>query len=140
MIFEARYLNRWVSSISNEELYNTTLRIWDNDLKNFSNEVIKLALDCLSKEHPAWPPVIGEFTAICSRLKGDSRLPWAHEISAELDAPKKQSNQDISTARIIDEGAITCKTLKNLYPDLNWMQIADLFTKVKKSPESIIRD
>jgi hypothetical protein len=137
-IFEIHYEDLWTKKFDNQEAYNQRLMIWDKELKDIPDENIKSALDVLSENFPSWPPKVGEFKQLCLRFKEDSRLPWAHEALQRIEAPKRfniNSNDKIGT--IIEEGAEVCKKLKSFYPDLNWMQIADLFTAVKKSPESI---
>lgn len=34
---------------------------------------------------------------------------------------------------IIEEGAFICKRLKSIYPEKDWMEISEMFTKLKKA-------
>lgn len=109
-----------------------SLRLWDNDLKDVSNDIIKKVLDSLSDKFPSWPPTLGEFKQACLAVQGDSKFKWSHDVvKKSFEKPStRSSNLDIQ--RIIDEGAKICKKLKEIYPELDWYQIADKFTSLKK--------
>jgi len=98
-------------------------------LKNITPEDISRALDeCLDKF--AWPPDVAEFKQLAQSYSGSSRIPWAHEVFEKASSKKK--NPNVKVELIIEAGAVVCRNLKELYPELNWYQIADKFTALKK--------
>jgi hypothetical protein len=85
-------------------------------------------MNCCEKwvEHNDWPPNAQEFIFLCEKMHAEKNK-WD-------DIPKVPSNingGDVHIRRIIDEGALICKKLKDIYPDKGWLEIAKIFTKLK---------
>jgi hypothetical protein len=106
--------------------------MWDNSLKNVSNETIKQALDVLHERFPSWPPTPGEFYEMCLSIRGSDRFKFkdSSNVAENLKISHNQSGCDIG--HMIKEGAKVCSMLKEIYPIDNWFCIADKFSELKK--------
>ena len=109
-----------------------TLGVWDNALKDISNDTIKKVFESLPDRFPSWPPTPGEFKELCKAIQGSSNFAWSKDVIKKSYEKHKPSSSNLDISRIIDEGAKVCGKLKEIYPDLDWYQIADKFTKLKK--------
>lgn len=85
--------------------------------------------ECVDKF--SWAPDVAEFKQLCMSYKGSSKIPWAEEV-LKFEKPRYSSREDVKIKILIDEGAQICKSLKRIKPDLNWWQIAGVFTELKK--------
>jgi len=132
LLLQTFYFNKFSSYIATEELRLAALRVWDTSLKDISNTTIKQALDSLPDSFPSWPPTPGEFKELCISFGGSGKYKWSHELKVLDNKKEKVKNSNPSVERMIDEGSKVCKILKEIYPHLNWYQIADVFTKLKK--------
>lgn len=101
---------------------------WSKCLKEFGDEVIEKAVT-LAPSRFQWPPNLKEFMDLCKSL-------GSHEFGARKNF-SVSSSQDSNVKRIIDEGAVVCNRLKNIYPHKSWMEVAALFTKLKVFSRSI---
>lgn len=85
--------------------------------------------ECIN--HFGWPPDIAEFKQLAKSKEGSSRYQFSEEVLKFPETIKTNGKFE----NMINEGAIVCKRLKNLYPDKTWLQISALFTQVKKKQE-----
>jgi len=61
------------------------------------------------------------------------KIPWADEVLKSRSQKKPSIDADhLAVTEIINLGAIVCKKLKNIFPEKNWFQIAEIFSKLKK--------
>jgi len=119
------FSNKSNEKASNSEELKRISIIWESELKDISDNDINRAIsECSSKF--SWAPNIAEFKNLCLSYKPSSFIPW-------VPTENKKKNSYESINRIINEGAIVCKKLKEIYPDLSWMKIGSIFTKVKNS-------
>lgn len=104
---------------------------WSKCLKEFDDEVIDKAIS-LSPSRFQWPPNLKEFMDLCKSLdKKDFGIKNNYSVS---------NSQDENVKRIIDEGAVVCKRLKQIYPNKSWMEVASLFSKLKAFQRSLHKD
>lgn len=121
------YPNRFLYKTSEE--ISLACGTWARELKEFSTEVLELALNaCLSKHH--WMPNLGEFKSICSSISKSSLFDNSSKKLSSVNS-NLPSNQNLNIKRLIDEGAFICKRLKKIFPDKNWMKIAVMFGQLK---------
>lgn len=77
-----------------------------------------------------WPPEIAEFKELCTkheRYRKPTYNPYERTIE------HKPIYRDLNVQKIIDNGAVVCKKLKEIYPELSWMSISNKFTALKKA-------
>lgn len=136
MLLQTFYSNRFTSTLNSEELYIAALRVWDNALKDVSNDTIKKVLDSLPSKYPSWPPTPGEFYELCVAINGSTRFKFKSD--ADLLPSEKTSHKPSNEVidRLINEGAEVCKILKEIYPCDSYMDTAVRFTKLKKISRS----
>ena len=131
VLFQSFYGNKFISQFPTDEIYETALRVWEIALKDISGEIMNLSLNSLPDRYPSWPPTVGEFKEICTAFKGSERFKmWPMELTM-LDSKSTYSNLNVS--RVIDDGAVICKRLKEIYPESSFMSISNLFTRLKNT-------
>lgn len=95
--------------------------------KNIIEKALERCIDIFK-----WPPEIAEFKEFCMSIKRN------HFPDDVVDAPvRKKLDQ---TGKIINEGAKICAKIKEIYPELNWYQIANKFTLLKKKSKTFYPD
>ncbi len=77
-----------------------------------------------------WPPEVAEFKELCAKHER-YRKPDFNPYEKKLE--HKSIYRDLTIQRIIDNGTNICRKLKEIYPELTWMDISNKFTALKKS-------
>lgn len=132
MLLQTFYSSRFTVPLSDDEIYLAALRIWDNALKDISNDIIKKALDSLPERYPSWPPTPGEFYELCVSINGSKRFKWKSDVMVLAHEKSSPRHSNVGLNRLIDEGTKVCKMLKEIYPNDGWYSLADKFTELKK--------
>jgi hypothetical protein len=130
-LLQGFYGNKFISQFPTDEIYTTALRVWEIALKDISGEIMNLSINSLPERYPSWPPTVGEFKEICMAFKGSEKFKmWPQELMM-IDSKSTYSNLNVN--RLIDDGAFICKRLKEIYPELGFMKISNLFTRLKNT-------
>lgn len=106
--------------------------MWDNSLKNVSNETIKLALDVIHERFPSWPPTPGEFYELCLSIRPSERFKFSDDVLAFQNSKTYHNHSNEAIGRLVKEGSKVCLILKEIYTKDNYLQIANKFTELKK--------
>ena len=130
--FKKRYLHKWTSQFQSPIEEQQVMNFWAQELADVSAEHLAKAMKVVSDRYLEWPPTIGQFKQMCFSF---GKYKEYKDIEKEELPSKFKIN---SVTPLIDAGAVVCKKLKILYPELNWYQIADVFTTVKKKIRPLV--
>lgn len=88
--------------------------LWDTQLRDVPEEIIRQALQESPKRFPAWIPEVGEFWNLCNEFIQRGKHKWAHEINPGF--YRKQPHPEYE--RQITLGAEIIKRLLKIFPEL----------------------
>lgn len=131
MYLRTTYPSKTANIYGSPEQIEVAVNLWARHLLGIEDEYVNRAMEeCIDKF--SWPPDVAEFKQMVMSFKGSSKIPWSEEV-LKFEKPKNDKVSNAQVRTIIDEGAEICKRLKNIYPEKTWMQIATLFTLIKKN-------
>lgn len=107
----------------------SAIKLWAKHLDGIEDEYVNRAMQEMVDKF-SWPPDVSDFKQLAMSYKGSNRLPWANEV-IKFEKPKNHTRTNQAVERIINEGSIICKRLKEIFPDLTWYKIANKFTELK---------